>query len=270
MWPLFVGALPTLKLGLSLGVASYYARLLEQRIRHSARWKQLNALVNEYRGLSFGDPDDALKYFALDYWLRDNIQRAVRINVHGRPRMKILDLGCGSGLFPFVCRFSGHDAVGLDKPITACRPAEAIVYSIMPETLGVPVTRSVIRAQERMEVNERYDLITAFMICFNQHKQPNEWGRGEWEFFLSDAATKLNPGGTVHLSFNRHDERYGPLRYWDRETLSIFEACGEVDRASGTATFNRESIIRTLSGSAEAIVAVPCAAEPPMVPVQSA
>ena len=244
--PLFVGAITALKLGLSLALAHYHAQSLERRIRHSPSWKQLRAKVNEYRSLSFGDPDDALKYLTLDYWLRDNIWRAMRANLHRRKRMKILDVGCGSGLFPFVCRVWGHEAVGLDKPMAACRPAEAIVYSVMPETLGVPITRSMIRAHERMDVKETYDLITAFMICFNQHKQPNEWGQCEWKFFLSDVAIRLNPGGSVYLAFNQHDERYGALRFWDRETLTLFETCGDVDRLAGTVMFSRERLIRTL------------------------
>jgi hypothetical protein len=144
-WALFLGALPALKLSLSLALACYHARKLERQIRHSPRWKQLRAKVQEYRDLSFGDPEDALKYLTLDYWLRDNIQRAMQVNVHRRKHLKILDVGCGSGMFAYVCRFWGHEAVGLDKPIAACRPAEAIVYSVVPETLGVPIKRSMVR-----------------------------------------------------------------------------------------------------------------------------
>jgi|SRR5688572_18733971 len=265
--PLFVGAITALKLGLSLSIAYYHARRLEQRISHSPRWKRLRAKVKEYRSLSFGDPEDALKYLTLDYWLRDNIRRALRLNVHQQKRMRILDVGCGSGLFPFVCRFWGHEAMGLDKPIAACRPAEAIVYSVMPEILGVPITRSMVQAHERMDVKETYDLITAFMICFNQHKQPNEWGQCEWEFFLSDVATNLNPGGSVYLSFNRHDERYGELRFWDRETLTLFETCGDVDRAAGTAMFRREHLIRTLGPVSRRAVAMPLPPTPADSPI---
>jgi SAM-dependent methyltransferase len=266
-WPLFLGVIPALKVVLSLGLAYFHARKLEQKIRHSPRWKHLRAQVREYRDLSFGDPEDALKYLTLDFWLRDNIRRAMRVDVHRRKPLKILDVGCGSGLFPFVCRYWGHDAVGLDKPIAACRPAEAIVYSVMPETLGVTINRSLIRAHERMDIKETYDLITAFMICFNQHKQPNEWGHREWKFFLSDVATDLNPGGAVYLAFNRHDKRYGELRFWDRETLKLFEACGDVDRAAGTATFRREDILRTLGPPQLPLVAMPLAASPAVVPV---
>ena len=244
--PLFVGAITALKLGLSLALAHYHARKLKQRIGHSPQWKRLREKVRDYRDLSFGDPEDALKYLTLDFWLREHIRRAVGMGVHRRQRMKILDLGCGSGLFPFICRCWGHDAAGLDKPIAVCRPAEAIVYSVMLEMLGVSVTRSMISAHERMNVHETYDLITAFNICFNQHKQANEWGEGDWKFFLLDVATDLNPGGSVYLLFNRHEERYGDLRFWDPETLRMFETCGEVDRAEGTAIFCREDIIRTL------------------------
>ena len=268
-WALFIGALPALKLSLSLAVAYYHARKLERQIRHSPRWKQLRAKVQEYRDLSFGDPADALKYLTLDYWLRDNIQRAMQVNVHRRKHLKILDVGCGSGMFAYVCRFWGHEAVGLDKPIAACRPAEAIVYSVVPETLGVPIKRSMVRANERLDIKETYDLITAFMICFNQHKQANEWGPREWKFFLSDAATDLNPGGSVYLAFNRHDERYGDLQFWDRETLKLFETCGDVDCGAGTAMFRREDILRTLGPCPSPLPSLPLNVPPIEIPVPS-
>ena len=31
---------------------------------------------------------------------------------------------------------------------------------------------------------QKFDVITAFMICFNNHKMPGLWGVPEWEFFL--------------------------------------------------------------------------------------
>ena len=114
---------------------------------------------------------DALKFLKINFWLRANILRAVRLNLHRQPRMKILDLGCGSAMLPFVCRFWGHDAVGLDRSLDQFSPAEKIVYGSLPEILGVPVQRKDIQAFVPMELNQSYDLICAFMVCFNQHQR---------------------------------------------------------------------------------------------------
>src|SRR5262245_34673362 len=134
---LIASAWPALKLGISVGVVYCYIQFLERRVRLSESWRRLKVEAHRFNGLSFGDPHDALKFLNLDYWLRENIRRALRVSMHRRQRLKILDVGCGTGLFPFVCRLWGHDAMGLDKPIAACRPDEAIVYSVMPAALRV-------------------------------------------------------------------------------------------------------------------------------------
>src|SRR2546428_6601423 len=54
--------------------------------------------------------------------------------------------------------------------------------------------------------DRKFDLITAFMICFNGHKRPALWGPKEWSFFLDDLETRLNPGGRIRLGFNREDD----------------------------------------------------------------
>ena len=34
----------------------------------------------------------------------------------------------------------------------------------------------------------KFDLITAYSICFNNHFNPDLWTKKEWEFFLMDLA----------------------------------------------------------------------------------
>ena len=53
------------------------------------------------------------------------------------------------------------------------------------------------------DLRHKFDLITAFMICFNSHKQENLWDVSEWEFFLNDLARYLKPRGRVWLELNR-------------------------------------------------------------------
>jgi hypothetical protein len=74
------------------------------------------------------------------------------------------------------------------------------------------VTRllGVRRAVQRIEAfrplpdfSQKFDLITAFMICFNNHKMPDLWKVPEWEFFLDDLAKHLTPRGRVWLELNQ-------------------------------------------------------------------
>jgi hypothetical protein len=74
------------------------------------------------------------------------------------------------------------------------------------------------------------DAITAFWICFNRHRQLDEWGASEWRFFVEDAGAHLRRGGFLHLELNSHAERYGSLDWYDEETLDFFRSVGTVQR----------------------------------------
>ncbi len=70
--------------------------------------------------------------------------------------------------------------------------------------LGVPrVVGRIDRYQPLPDFGAKFDLITAHMICFNDHKTDHVWGPPEWEFFLKDAAQYLTPRGRVQLGFNQ-------------------------------------------------------------------
>jgi len=53
------------------------------------------------------------------------------------------------------------------------------------------------------DFGQKFDLVTAFMICFNNHKMPDLWNVPEWEFFLNDLAKHLTPRGRVWLELNQ-------------------------------------------------------------------
>ena len=59
------------------------------------------------------------------------------------------------------------------------------------------------------ESAQPFDLITAFWICFNRHRQPDEWGAAEWRYFVEDAIACLRPGGRLVLDLNENAARYG-------------------------------------------------------------
>jgi hypothetical protein len=222
---------------------------IEARAKRSAVWTALEIEAAKSRALDFGDPLDALKYLHTDFWLRENVIRAAALGLHRPPRLKILDLGTGSALFPYVCSLLGHEVAGLDKPFDCCRPDELNVYSVLPAVLGVPVQRTCINAFEPIGLTGTYDLITAFMICFNNHQQADEWEAEEWRFFLSDLCQYVNPGGRVSLAFNPHVERYGALKFYDEAILSLLTGWGRMEE-TGQITILRD---RVLGSAAHAV-----------------
>ena len=136
------------------------------------------------------------KYLDLDRWIEINIRRIREIELDLARRKRILDLGCGAGYFLYIAQLLGHSGLGLDLD---CVP----MFSDITRLLGVRRVIQRIRAFDPLpDLGAKFDLVTAFMICFNNHKQTNLWGVPEWEFFLDDLSRHLAPGGRVWLELN--------------------------------------------------------------------
>jgi hypothetical protein len=84
------------------------------------------------------------------------------------------------------------------------------MFADITRLLGVRRVIQRIQAFEPLpDLGAKFNLVTAFMICFNNHKQADLWGVAEWEFFLDDLARHLAPRGRVWLELNReYDETF--------------------------------------------------------------
>lgn len=137
------------------------------------------------------------KYLDLDRWIEINIRRIREIELDlSRPK-HILDVGCGVGYFLYIAQLLGHRGIGLDMDRLA-------MFREITQLLGV---RRVVQRIEAFrplpDFGQKFDLITAFMICFNNHKMPDLWKVPEWDFFLDDLAKYLRPRGRVWLELNQ-------------------------------------------------------------------
>lgn len=134
------------------------------------------------------------------YWIGINVERAQDLWLDRTPPLRVLDLGCGAGYFLYVCRFFGHEALGLDTDNTPLF-RDAIALFNVPRVIsridpGVPLP----------ELEQRFDLVTAHRICFQRiggAASGNEWTPGHWKFFINDIRTRfLKPDGRLLLDFN--------------------------------------------------------------------
>jgi SAM-dependent methyltransferase len=199
---------------------------LEREVRASAEWRALRAEAARVPNVARrADGAGPLKYLDLDLWLRANILRGVRLGLHRAAPLRILDVGCGAGLFVYLARRWGHEASGLDRPLTELSPSERLVYGTVPAVLGVPVLRASVAAHALPSLDGSYDLVTAFMICFNGHRGPDEWGAAQWRVFLGSIAARLSPSGRVHLAFNASRARDGS-RFYGSDVGALFDRCG--------------------------------------------
>ena len=150
-----------------------------------------------YDRYAVDDPgEDWPKYLDLPRWIDINIRRIREVELDLVTRKRILDLGCGAGYFAYIAQLLGHEVVGLDLD-------DLPMFGESTQMLGV--RRVIWRVQPFVplpDLGDKFDLVTAFMICFNNHKMPDLWSMPEWEFFLDDLARHLSPRGRVWLEFN--------------------------------------------------------------------
>jgi len=156
------------------------------------------------RRYAVADPGaDWPKYLDLDRWIGVNIRRIRQLELDlARPK-QILDLGCGAGYFLYIAQLLGHSGVGLDMD-------RLPMFREITRLLGVRRVVQRIQAFRPLpNFGQKFDLITAFMICFNNHKMPGLWRVSEWEFFLNDLAKHLKPRGRIWLELNQeYDETF--------------------------------------------------------------
>jgi SAM-dependent methyltransferase len=136
------------------------------------------------------------------YWIGINVERAQDLWLDRSPPLRILDLGCGAGYFLYVCRFFGHDGLGLDTD-------EEPLFRGITELLNVRRVVSRIHPQVPLpELGEKFDLVTAHRVCFHRvarraNGEWNEWAPADWKFFIDDIRTRLaKPNSRLLLDFN--------------------------------------------------------------------
>jgi SAM-dependent methyltransferase len=224
-------------------VGKVWARLLQYgspklaavpaRVKRQADLGRIRRLGEQMRDTLHRDPTSAAKYSDYRFWIPFNACRIGALSLHNSPAKRILDIGCGPGYFLASSRACGHDPYGIDAPATILTDIEQRVYSEMLAALAcsTKVAPLLIERYVPMKLQQsEYDLITAFWICFNRHRQHDEWGVEDWAFFVDDAFRHLRPGGVLHLELNANPERYGNLQFSDEKTLSFFRSKGAVDR----------------------------------------
>lgn len=150
------------------------------------------------RKYAVDDPGDAPpKYLDLKTWMGVNLQRVRELELDYARPSSILDIGCGAGYFLYISRLLGHRVLGLDVD-------NMPMFRELTDLLRIPRVIARIEAfQPLPQFGRKFDLITAHLICFNNHKSDKLWGPAEWDFFLNDAGSQLKPQGRIWLELNR-------------------------------------------------------------------
>ena len=157
-----------------------------------------------------------------NYWVAINLKRVQDLWLDRTEPLRILDLGCGSGFFLYICKLFGHDVIGLDRDTNP-------LFRGTTELLGIPRLAADIEPFVPLpHFGEQFDLITAYRICFQRVRTSKkgewqEWGADEWKFFVEDVRSRLmKPEGRLLLDFNPRDDG----SYFDLPVLRYFQSAG--------------------------------------------
>jgi SAM-dependent methyltransferase len=179
-----------------------------------------NAIKERYYNPS--DGVSPKKYLNLDNWMRTNVKRVRDLRLKkAPPRLRILDIGCGSGYFLHITNCLGHDVLGMDldrEPIfretIALLGLKRIIHRIQP-------------FQPLPDTGGPFDLITAHMTRFNWHDDGTPWGAKEWDFLLKDLAARLTSSGRLQFDLNALPDG----RHMEPELKQLFLSKGaRIDR----------------------------------------
>lgn len=214
----------------------------ESIVIRSAR-AHMDACREAFRFLYEVDHKAPAKFARYEYWLRLNIMRCIQLGLHSSPALRILDLGAGAGYFVAAARQLGHCAIGLDRLPQDMTLVESIIYAEIPTALGVRVLPRTIQPFRPLVIDGSFDLITGFMVCFNDHMGSHEWSAREWRYFVEDCRSHLTRHGRLVLDLNPNRERYGHLTWYDRETRDYFQTAGRVRRGRVELTARRGEVV---------------------------
>ncbi|MGI9170063.1 MAG: methyltransferase domain-containing protein [Caulobacteraceae bacterium] len=160
--------------------------------------------VRHLRRHAIGRDPNRLKYLDTPLWAGGKFDHAVRLGLHKSPPLRVLDLGAGPGHFQLVAEYFGHQTLGLDVSFAA---ASAIggrhLYDDLCAFFGVrKIDHRVTSGVPLPRFDHRFDLVTAFMVCFSSPSSAApRWTREDWRYFLADIRDHvLTDTGKVYLN----------------------------------------------------------------------
>ncbi|MDL2279613.1 class I SAM-dependent methyltransferase, partial [Desulfovibrio sp. OttesenSCG-928-G11] len=143
-----------------------------------------------------GDPETWRKYLNIERYIMLNLRRVYSLGLHDCRPLSVLDIGAGAGFFLYVCKLYGHEVIGFDSN-------QGNFYQKIHAALNVPCLCSrVLPLTPLPEFQKKFDLITAFAVCFHE-ADGRKWSKEEWRFFYIDLLDNhCKDDGRIHLHLN--------------------------------------------------------------------
>src|SRR5438477_199018 len=132
----------------------------KRRLLDYIDWLQFKDLRHKYPYRP-GSPQ-INRFEDIAYWIDINVERAQDLWLDRAPPLRILDLGCGAGYFLYVCKFFGHEVVGVDTD-------DEPLFRATIALLNVPRVIARIEPQTPLpDLDQKFDFVTAHRIWFHR------------------------------------------------------------------------------------------------------
>ncbi len=149
---------------------------------------------------------------------------ANHLKLNESQNLDILDIGTGSGFFPYICNLYGHYAESCDERYVLPWEEGYRHLKIDPVNYLFEKNKSVGNI-----FNKKFDLIVSFRSFIGTTKNwfpKNDvdiWNIDEWKFFLKDCSAHLlkNNNSRIFFSCNRADE-LPPYNTMPKEDITIW------------------------------------------------
>lgn len=188
-------------------------------------------------------------YLDLADTMRVSLYRVRRLGLDSAPPLRLLDLGTGPGVFPYLAARFGHRV--------RCTDIDSVPY-YNDLTDYFKLDRHVWRVETGVPAPDlgTFDLVTATNVGFNYLRGGKsagggrrDWGIDEWDFFLRDLTDRLvAPGGRIYFTINQLQRRGRDVEV-DRKLLAYFASRGATFPSYGHVLFNRTDGLRTAKAS---------------------
>jgi 2-polyprenyl-3-methyl-5-hydroxy-6-metoxy-1,4-benzoquinol methylase len=139
---------------------------------------------------------EAVKYIKkFDSYAEEKLRLFRSMGLEQAGTKKILDIGSGLGVFPWICRLHNHHCTLTDvSPHQIWRKAHRLLQ------INRNYRDLEIVAYQDIELTQQYDIITAHRTVFDEHDY--RWHAEEWTWFLKQLAPFLTDTGFVFIKTN--------------------------------------------------------------------